>query len=448
MLTFRSFCIGAALVPIILSAQPVRADNSAPGDPSHLGPPPPPPGEPTLRSVDTKTTTRIWGTDPYAVAVALTQHMWTAAQDKNAPGENDNVPDRPWGLVLVTPNDPVTAISAVSLIHFPDDAPILYVTSSGIPEVTLDEIKRLDVTGMVPDKNVDVIVVGNAANPGVLKQLDQLGLKHHEITASSNPELADKIDAYYGEIESPDTGVPTMGPEASTGGNGVMDVMIGSLDDWRYILPATHWTSHMPAGLLWVSKDNIPEATRTALKRRNGKAHIYLFGGPEQISRVVAKDLSQYGGITRVDGGNPIVFNGNPPNDPIAAAIQFAKMWDPAGAVGWNILGPGHGFTLVNINDWPSAVASAPLSHMGFHAPLLLTDSATSLPPPVANYFKMVSPTFRNSPAEGPYNMTYIIGDYDHISWKEQVKVDNISEMSPARPWNQNSGTHAPAGGN
>lgn len=102
-LRVRALCVAASLVPVIGATGPALADSAPPGDPSHLGPPPRPPGEPTLRSVDTKTTTRIWGTDPYAVAVALTQHMWTAAQDKNAPGENDNVPDRPWGLVLVTP---------------------------------------------------------------------------------------------------------------------------------------------------------------------------------------------------------------------------------------------------------------------------------------------------------------------------------------------------------
>ena len=49
-------------------------------------------------------------------------------------------------------------------------------------------------------------------------------------------------------------------------------------------------------------------------------------------------------------------------------------MWDPAGMFGWKITGPGHGFTLVNINDWQGAIASAPLSHLGFHAPLLLTE--------------------------------------------------------------------------
>jgi len=400
----------------------------------------PPPGEPTLKTLDTKTTTRLWGTDPYSEAVAITQHLWTAARPTDAPGENDNVPDRPWGVILVTADDPLTAISAVPLVHFPIDAPILYVTKAGIPDVTLEELKRLGDTGIGRASDLDVIAVGEAANPGVLQQLDALKLKHDQITADSIPELANKIDAYYGNIQNADTGVPTMGGVASDPGNGIMDVMVGSTKDWHYILPATHWASHMPTGLLWVTDSEIPKPTIEALKRRDGRARIYVWGGPDQVSPKIVRELAKYGTVTRIDNDNAIVFNDSPKNDPITEAIAFAKMSDPAGMVGWNITGPGHGFTLVNWNDWQGAVASAPLSHMGFHAPLLLTDDAGTLPPAVATYLKSVAPTFLDSPAEGPYNMTYIVGDFSKISWAEQAHVDYISEMSPRRVWNQTMG--------
>ncbi|HEX3362459.1 MAG TPA: hypothetical protein VHS74_15800, partial [Solirubrobacterales bacterium] len=76
-------------------------------------------------TIDTKTTTRLYGNNPFQEAVAVTQHQWPAALPLNAPNENNNVPDRPWGLTLVTPNEPLTAITATPLVHFPDDAPIL-----------------------------------------------------------------------------------------------------------------------------------------------------------------------------------------------------------------------------------------------------------------------------------------------------------------------------------
>jgi hypothetical protein len=124
---------------------------------------PPPPGQPTLSpTYTTKTTTRLYGADPYEEAVSVTQHVWPAALPANAPNETNNVPDRPWGVTLITTDDPLTGISAVPLLHFPDDAPILYVTKTGIPTITLNELKRLGDTGIVrpPMNNADAFLVG------------------------------------------------------------------------------------------------------------------------------------------------------------------------------------------------------------------------------------------------------------------------------------------------
>jgi hypothetical protein len=196
----------------------------------------------------------------------------------------------------------------------------------------------------------------------------------------------------------------------------------------------------MASGLLWVGKDSVPQATIDALKRRHTMARIYLFGGPAQISHAVARQLAQYGTIVRITNDDIVAFNADPKDNPIDTAIAFAKMWDSAGEVGWKITGPGHGFTLVNIDDWQAAVASAPLSHLGFHAPLLLTDSATRLPPQVDGYLRSVAPTWLTSPADGPYNMTFVLGSWDEITWPLQAHVDFISETTNRRLWNQNTG--------
>jgi hypothetical protein len=397
---------------------------------------PPPPGQPTLvPTIATKTTTRLYGASPFEEAVSVTQHIWPAVVPANDPTENNNVPDRPWGLTLLTPDDPLTAITAVPLLHFPDDAPILYVTATGIPQVTMNEIKRLGDTGISRYDNVDAFLVGAAANPAVESQLKAAGLKYVEVTAPSVPELANKVDQLYGSIQNPDTGVADMG-------NGVQNVMIGSLDgtDYRYLLPATHWVAHMASGLLWVNRNSVPQATIDALKRRNGRARIYLFGGAAQISSAVARQLAAYGPVIRITNDDIVDFNAPPTDNPVDTAIAFAKMWDPSGMVGWKITGPGHGFTLVNIDDWQAAVASAPLSHLGFHAPLLFTDSAGKLPPAVEGYLKAVAPTYLTTPADGPYNMTYVIGSWSQISWPQQARVDYVSEMMNRRVWKQNTG--------
>jgi hypothetical protein len=397
---------------------------------------PAPPEAPTLvPTIGTKTTQRLYGSDPFQEAVSVTQHIWPAAVPLNAPTENDNDPDRPWGLTLLTPDDPLTAISAVPLLHFPNDAPILYVTKDGIPQVTLNEIKRLGDTGISRFNNNDAFLVGAAANSAVQNQLKSIGVKYVNVTGSSAPDLANKVDKLYGSIENPDTGVPNMS-------NGMENVMIGSMDgtDYQYLLPATHWVAHMASGLLWVNKNAIPQPTVDALKRRDGQARIYLFGGPNEISGAVAKKLAAYGTVIRVTNDDIVGFNADPTDTPVDTAIAFAKMWDPAGMVGWKITGPGHGFTLVNINDWQGAVASAPLSHLGFHAPLLFTDNSGTLPTQLEGYFQSVAPTYLTTPADGPYNMTYVIGSWDQITWPQQARVDYVSEMGNRRLWNQDTG--------
>jgi hypothetical protein len=392
---------------------------------------PSPPGQPTLApTITTKTTTRIYGENPFEEAVSVTQHIWPAV----LPGSAQSVPDRPRGVTLLTPDDPLTAITATPIVHFPDDAPPLYVTHSGIPEVTLAEIRRLGPVGIDRFNNVQAFLVGAAANSAVENQLTAIGIKWFEVTAPTIPALANKIDKLYGSITNPDTGVAQMA-------NGAMTVMIGSLDAYPFVLPATHWVTHMPTALQWVRKNSVPPATIDALQRRLGDAMIYLFGGPNQISSSVARELDKYGNVQRITNDDVVAYNTPPTDDPVQTAIAFNKMWDSAGMVGWKITGPGHGFTLVRLDDWQGAVASSPLSHLGFHAPLLFTTSSTQLPAIEDAYYSSVAPTFLTTPADGPYNMTYVIGSWNQISWPLQAHVDNISEMANRRDVAVNTGS-------
>jgi len=392
---------------------------------------PSPPGQPTLApTITTKTTTRIYGANPYEVAVSVTQHIWPAV----LPGSAQSVPDRPRAVTLLTPDDPLTAITATPIVHFPDDAPPLYVTRSGIPQVVLSEIKRLGPVGIARFNNVQAFLFGGAANAAVKSQLTALGIKWFVVSAPTIPALANRVDELYGSITNPDTGVAEMA-------NGAMTVMIGSLNAYPFVIPATHWVTHMPTALLWVTKNSVPAATITALQRRLGDASIYLFGGPNQISPSVARQLDKYGNVQRVTNDDVVPYNAPPPDDPVVTAIAFNKMWDSAGMVGWKMTGPGHGFTLVRLNDWQGAVASSPLSHLGFHAPVLFTTSSTQLPAIVDAYYIGVAPTFVTTPADGPYNMTYVIGSWNQISWPLQAHVDNISEMANRRDVALNTGS-------
>ena len=404
---------------------------------------PPPASQPSRANGNTKYTTRLWGGNAFQQAVAVTQLVYPA----NGPtGVNTSYPDdRPRAITLLTPDDPVTAITATPLIHFPDNAPVLYATHNGIPATTLREIKRLHPVGIGRDHDLQAFVVGRADNPGVLAALRKLGLKYQTVTAPDPATLANQVDQLYSSIQNPDLGYPTMSPSATGEGSTTADVVVGSLSSWQYLLPATHWVSHMPTGLLWVTRSGVPQPTIDALKRRKGNAQIYVWGGPNVVSPAIVRQLSLYGHVSRITDDDGVAYNNPPPNNPLMTSIAFAKMWDPVGMMGWNIVGTGHGFTLVNQSNWQGAVGSAILSHLGFHAPLLFTNNSRKLPAPINGYLTEVAPTFLVSPADGPYNMTYVIGSYKSISWHEQAQADHVSGMANRRdPGQTTGGTYQP----
>lgn len=404
--------------------------------------PPPPPGQPSPEVANTRYTTRLFGETPAEVAVSVTRHAFTASLPPYDPRQQSNASDRPWSVILVTPDDPVAAISAAQLIQFPNNAPILFVNADSIPEVTRQEIERLGPTGVARANGIQVFAVGEAASPAVLGELEAMSLKTRSITAPNAYALAERIDASYGRIQFPDTGVTTMMDNSADGGNGVMNVFIGNAQEPKFMLPIVAWASHLPSSILWASDaDTLPAATIAALARRNGNATIYVMGGPDQISRALSKRLAQYGAVARVTTDDSTASNIPLVPTPVTTSVAFARMWDPVGLVGWNMVGSGHGFTVVNSDDWTSVLGAAILSSRGFHAALLLTDNADTISKPVADYLNAVRPTFLSSPAEGPYNMLYVVGNYESISWKAQIELNISQEMTNRRDIGTNKGS-------
>lgn len=125
--------------------------------------PPALPGQPSADVANTRYTTRLFGKTPAEVAVSVTRHAFTATLPLSDPKTKDAHPDRPWSVILVTPDDPIAAISAAELIQFPNNAPILFVDESGIPSITLEELKRLSPVGVERADGVQAFVIGAAA---------------------------------------------------------------------------------------------------------------------------------------------------------------------------------------------------------------------------------------------------------------------------------------------
>ncbi|WP_054957872.1 cell wall-binding repeat-containing protein [Paenibacillus dakarensis] len=351
--------------------------------------------------IATKNTTRINTSDPVQAAVLASRTLWTSTNDSNTAGI----------VVLVDSDNWQVAAASADLIHHPSNGPILYVTKDGIPESTWNELKRLKPKGSKSNHGVQVIIVGKVAAK-VEEQLKDLDYKIDKVEGDNPAAAAQAIDAYYAKVA----------------GDVPKSVIVGSMDQPEYTLPAVNWIAHMPEPLLYVREKEIPQETIDALKKREGAANIYVIGPESAVSGKVLDALSAYGKATRISGP-----------DPFENAIQFAKFKDHKTGFGWGIDKPGHNFSFVPADAEMLSIAVAPFSHLGKHAPMLFTDK-DGMPDSVMSYVMSLQPKFEVTPTEGPYNHAWITGDENTITQKGQSEIDDMLEIVPASGGDAHSG--------
>ncbi|RJE86196.1 cell wall-binding repeat-containing protein [Paenibacillus sp. 1011MAR3C5] len=340
--------------------------------------------------IASKNTTRINADHPAEAAAIVSQTLWMATKDSNRPG----------GVIIADPKDWQTALVSANLIHHPNDGPVLFANKDSVPDVTLQELKRLRPKGVEGNDGIQVMLVGNL-DEQVEVQIKALGYKTDRIAGINAPAIAKAVDAYYADLtkELPQS------------------VIVGSMDSAEYTMPAVNWIAHMPEPLLYVRKDEIPQETIEALSARGGQANIYILGPEAAVSAKVEEQLGQYGKVVRIAG-----------DDPYENAVAFAKYKDAETGFGWGIDSPGHNFSFVPKASPELALAAAPFSHLGKHAPLLWTDKK-GMPDSVMAYVMSVQPKYKNSPVEGPYNHAWLTGSTDELSEAAQGEIDAMLEI-------------------
>lgn len=341
-------------------------------------------------SLNTKNVTRLDTSDPIEAAIGVSQMIWPSTHNENKPGTVILAPLEQWQISLASTN----------LIHHPNNGPILFYNKGTIPEITMKEIQRLNPIGNV--NGTQIMVMGNLGEKE-LALLDDFKLE--QVSGESAAEFARNIDFKYAEI----TGETTNG------------VIIASLEDEAklYSILAGNWIAHMPEPILYVNKEEIPEATKEALSKRNNNASIYVLGPETAISNELENALNEYGTVTRISGETPT-----------ETALAFAQFKDNKTNFGWGVNEPGHGLEFVSTSSPEIAIAGAPFAHLGKHAPLiwLAEGEATG---EVHNFLNTMQPTFTDDPTVGPYTHVYLLGSTDLITYETQGMIDLMIEISP-----------------
>jgi putative cell wall-binding protein len=337
----------------------------------------------------TKNITRLDTENIVDTAVQVSRTIWPATHNENKPGAIILAPSDNWQIALASAN----------LIHHPNNGPILFYENGELPQQTVDEINRLAPLGI--SDGTQIFLVGNSD-----VNIDQLkGYKVEKITGKDAPGFAKEIDKKYTEVsgEYP---------------NGV--IIVSAEEDAKlYSLLAGNWISHMPEPILYVTKGEVPEATKSALKLREDGATLYILGPESVISKDIEKQLQEFGDITRIKG-----------KDPVTTSIEFAKFKDEKTGFGWGLTEPGHGFSFISTDNAEYAIPAAPFAHLGKHAPLIWLENG-EIVVDVHEFLGELQPTFKDDPTTGPYNHGYLIGSGDSITMKEQGALDIMLEIIP-----------------
>jgi len=333
----------------------------------------------------TKNTTRIGGADAIADAAAAARAVFPSVSPET----------RPDVVALVDGNDWRTALAASVLMADPVSAPILLTDGNKLPSATEAALEALAPTGSEPAGGAQVVRIGDVPRPEGLKSTDLVG--------NDPATLARAIDAFHASART-----------ASSD-----NVVIVSLDQPEFAMPAAAWAAKSGDPILFAGKDQLPEATKAALAAHQ-QPRIYVLGPSSVISPKVTEELRKLGTVIRVGG-----------QDPQSNAVEFAKYIDTT--FGWGVVDPGHGLVFADPRRPADAAAAAPLSASGKWGPLLLVGDDGELPDVVENYLLDIQPGYREDPTRGVYNHGWIIGDDKAISIAAQAKIDSLLEILPAK---------------
>jgi hypothetical protein len=331
----------------------------------------------------TSNTTRIGGPDPITNAAATALSVFPSTDEKQ----------RPVAVTMVSTEDWAGAIAAGVLMAEPVRAPLLYGETEGVPDATKAALEALQPQGGAASGGHAVLAIGDVAVP---KGLNATKVKPGD-AASEAAGIARLRDRLAGRK-----------PEA---------IVLTSSSEPAYAAPAAAYAARSGDPVLFTEAEALPQPTVAEIRRDKG-VPVYALGPSSAISGEVLKEVEALGTkVTRISGSNPV-----------QSAISFARY--EGGKFGWHVSDPGHGFVLSRADAPLEAAAAAPLSASGTWGPLLVTDSADTLPSELRGYFLDVKPGYTTDPTRAFYNHVWIVGDTGQISVEQQAEVNEIAELA------------------
>lgn len=346
----------------------------------------------------TDNTTRVGGPDPISNAAGVALATYPSVEPSQRPAAVTLVDAADWqtaiaaAVLMAAPLGPPSGVPAGAVKGAPTGAPLLISAAGGVPAPTSEALGALDPRGNGTTGGAQVFAIGRAAVPG--------GLRTRRIAAAEPAAGAAAIAALRDRLF----------------GSPPKHLVIASSEEPGFAMPAAAWAARSGDPVLFSNRDRLPAATAAVLKRRPGTP-VFVLGPSSAISASVVRRIAAIDShVRRVAGA-----------DPVGNAIALARYAD--GGFGWNVNDPGHGFVVARSDSPLDAAAAAPLSASGSWGPLLLTDSAATLPAALRGYLLDVKPGYTTDPTRAFYNHVWVIGDEEAIDLRQQAEIDALAGL-------------------
>ncbi|MBU5313498.1 cell wall-binding repeat-containing protein [Tissierella carlieri] len=302
----------------------------------------------------------------------------------------------PNAIILVAEEKWQDAFAATPLIHFPRNAPILYTPKTYLDPLTVEQIFKLNPTGV---DGVKVFIVGEFPY-FIEEQLNMLGLRTKRIGGGNFYETAARVAEY---LKYPP------------------NIMVISGEDYREGLSTCAYAAHSGDVILFSDKNQLPWFTGAVIQSTENP-NVFIVGSTNTISEKVEEEIRKLNVkfVDRISGSTPY-----------EVSVNFAKYKSPNGQFGWGRnYRDGHAFTFTSIYSPYDSASSAPFGHLGKHTPILSVDP-NNLPEVIKHYIESIKPIPQQEP-KPPFMHGWIIGCDNTISYDVQIEIERALSIDEA----------------
>ncbi len=295
--------------------------------------------------------------------------------------------------MVVGEDDWQGGIAAASLTADPVRAPILVSQKDSVPSETAAALSALQPPGSVETGGAQVIAVGDVQVPS--------GLQTRKVGGGTPAARAGALDLLREKL-----GVPA--PQ---------HIVVVSDRSSAFSMPAAGWAARSGDLVLFTGPKTLPKPTARALKRHE-KLPVYVLGPSSVVSSDVVRqiDHDRRAGAPRLRRGPRLQRDRLRPllGRQLRLEHQRPRPW---------LRGRPR-------RPAPRRRRSGALSAGGTWGPLLLTDSADTLPGALRGYLLDVKPGYQTDPTRALYNHVWVIGDQGAIDVSQQADIDDLAALA------------------